>query len=160
MTCRLCKALEDIHRSSAMQDARKRRSQLAQDCVRLGKIVSMRMVRSRIFFLIRFYLLVYSSLLSLLFFLFPSLTSILHPSSVVTHITLTYMLLQCMRSLSFTLFSLFTTFLHSLFLRTLLQRIHIRHFSLQFFYLFLFLFSSQLLFCVTLVRHLFYQFLF
>lgn len=43
---RLCKSLEDIHRSSAMQDARKRRSQLAQDCVRLGKIVSMRMVRS------------------------------------------------------------------------------------------------------------------
>ena len=47
---RLCKSLEEIHRTSAMQDARKRRNQLAQDCVRLGKIVSVRMV-SLTFFL-------------------------------------------------------------------------------------------------------------
>jgi hypothetical protein len=41
---RLCKSLEEINRSAAMQDARKRRNQVAQDCVRLGKIISMRMV--------------------------------------------------------------------------------------------------------------------
>jgi tousled-like kinase len=40
---RLCKSLEEVHRAMAQQDARKRRDRLALDCVRLGKIVSMRM---------------------------------------------------------------------------------------------------------------------
>ena len=40
---KLCKSLEEVHRAAAWQDARKRRDRLALDCVRLGKIVSMRM---------------------------------------------------------------------------------------------------------------------
>jgi hypothetical protein len=48
---RLCKSLEEVHRAMALQDARKRRDRLALDCVRLGKIVSMRTVRRNVSFL-------------------------------------------------------------------------------------------------------------
>lgn len=39
---RLVKALEDIHRKMALQEFRRKRDQLALDCVRLGKITLMR----------------------------------------------------------------------------------------------------------------------
>jgi tousled-like kinase len=39
---RLVKSLEDIHRKMAMQEFRRKRDQLALDCVRLGKIVTVR----------------------------------------------------------------------------------------------------------------------
>lgn len=38
----LCNALEDIHRLLAQQEGRRKRDRLAADCVRLGKITTMR----------------------------------------------------------------------------------------------------------------------
>ena len=39
---KICKMLEDARRAMSIQDARRKRDQLALDCVRLGKITSMR----------------------------------------------------------------------------------------------------------------------
>lgn len=44
MMNRLTKALEDVHRKMAQQEFRRKRDRLALDCVRLGKIVSVRTV--------------------------------------------------------------------------------------------------------------------
>jgi hypothetical protein len=44
LVSRLSKALEEVYRKMAFQDFRRRRDRLAADCVRLGKIVSMRTV--------------------------------------------------------------------------------------------------------------------
>jgi hypothetical protein len=42
--CRLTRSLEEVHRTLAMQEFRRRREKLALDNVRLGKVVSSRAV--------------------------------------------------------------------------------------------------------------------
>ena len=39
---KLCTALEDVYRLMAQQDMRRKRDRLAADCVRLGKIYTVR----------------------------------------------------------------------------------------------------------------------
>lgn len=54
---RLVKALEDVYRTTALQEFRRKRDQLALNCVRLGKISTLRTVISLLLSRIYYFIL-------------------------------------------------------------------------------------------------------